>query len=156
MSLQSDARVTARPGSRVQARGFTLVEVLIALAVAALGLSAVLAMGTQSIDTSRSLRDRTLALYVGLNEITELRLSGEFPDVGRSSGETEMAERLWRWEYVISETGVENMRRIDIAVSLADQPEQVVRNVSGFIGEPGPPGAANMAWALPLGGGADR
>jgi general secretion pathway protein I len=140
----------------LNARGFTLVEVLIALAVASLGLSAVLAMGTQSIDTSRSLRDRTLALYVGLNEITELRLSGEFPDPGRSNGETEMADRLWRWEYVISETGVESLRRIDIAVSLAERPEDVVRNVSGFIGEPGPPGVANMAWSLPLGEGADR
>lgn len=140
----------------MNARGFTLVEVLIALAVASLGLSAVLAMGTQSIDTSRSLRDRTLALYVGLNEIAELRLSGEFPDPGRSNGETEMADRLWRWEYVISETGVESLRRIDIAVSLAERPEDVVRSVSGFIGEPGPPGAANMAWSLPLGEGADR
>jgi len=140
----------------LNARGFTLVEVLIALAVASLGLSAVLAMGTQSIDTSRSLRDRTLALYVGLNEITELRLSGEFPDPGRSNGETEMADRLWRWEYVISETGVESLRRIDIAVALAERPEDVVRNVSGFIGEPGPPGAANAAWSLPLGEGADR
>ena len=140
----------------MNARGFTLVEVLIALAVASLGLSAVLAMGTQSIDTSRSLRDRTLALYVGLNEITELRLSGEFPDPGRSNGETEMADRLWRWEYVISETGVESLRRIDIAVSLAERPEDVVRNVSGFIGEPGPPGAANIAWSLPLDEGADR
>ena len=140
----------------MKAKGFTLVEVLIALAVASLGLSAVLAMGTQSIDTSRSLRDRTLALYVGLNEITELRLSGEFPDPGRSNGETEMADRLWRWEYVISETGVESLRRIDVAVSLADQPDQVIRNVSGFIGEPVPPGAANMAWTVPLGGGADR
>ncbi len=140
----------------MKAKGFTLVEVLIALAVASLGLSAVLAMGTQSIDTSRSLRDRTLALYVGLNEITELRLSGEFPEPGRSNGETEMADRLWRWEYVISETGVESLRRIDVAVSLAEQPDQVIRNVSGFIGEPGPPGAANMAWTVPLGGGADR
>ncbi len=140
----------------MNARGFTLVEVLIALAVASLGLSAVLAMGTQSVDTSRSLRDRTLALYVGLNEITELRLSGEFPDPGRSNGETEMADRLWRWEYVISETGVESLRRIDIAVSLAERPEDVVRNVSGFIGEPGPPGAANMAWSLPLLEGAER
>lgn len=140
----------------MNARGFTLVEVLIALAVASLGLSAVLAMGTQSIDTSRSLRDRTLALYVGLNEITELRLSGEFPDPGRSNGETEMADRLWRWQYVISETGVESLRRIDIAVSLAERPEDVVRNVSGFIGEPGPPGAANIAWSLPLDEGADR
>jgi general secretion pathway protein I len=140
----------------LKARGFTLVEVLIALAVASLGLSAVLAMGTQSIDTSRSLRDRTLALYVGLNEITELRLSGEFPDPGRSNGETEMADRLWRWEYAISETGVESLRRIDVAVSLAEQPDRVIRNVSGFIGEPGPPGAGNMAWTVPLGGGADR
>lgn len=137
-------------------RGFTLVEVLIALAIAALGLSAVLAMGTQSIDTSRNLRDRTFALYVGLNEITELRLGSELPEVGRSNGEVEMAGLTWRWESVISETGVENLRRVDIAVALAARPDEIVRNVSGFVGEPAPPGVANAAWTLPLGEGADR
>ncbi len=137
-------------------RGFTLVEVLIALAIASLGLAAVLATGTQSVDTSRNLRDRTLALYVGLNEISELRLSGELPDVGRSNGETEMAGRLWRWESVVSETGVENLRRVDVAVALALRPDEVVRNVSGFLGEGAPPGVANAAWAQPLSGSADR
>lgn len=137
-------------------RGFTLVEVLVALAIAALGLAAVLTMGAQSIDTSFNLRERTFALYVGLNEITELRLGGEFPDVGRSNGETEMAGRVWRWESVISETGVENLRRVDIAVSLASRPDEVVRSVSGFVGEPPVPGVANAAWAVPLGEGADR
>lgn len=137
-------------------RGFTLVEVLIALAIAALGLAAVIAMGTQSVDTSRSLRDRTLALYVGLNEIAEVRLSSELAEVGRTNGETEMADRLWRWEAVVSETGVEGMRRIDVAIALADTPESVVRNVTGFVGEPRSPGQANVIWALPTGEGADR
>jgi general secretion pathway protein I len=140
----------------VKQNGFTLVEVLIALAIAALGLAAVLATGSQSVDTSRNLRDRTLALYVGLNEIAQLRLGEEMPDVGRSNGEAEMAGRLWRWEAVVSETGVEDLRRVDLTVALATRPDEVIRNVSGFVGETAPPGVANAAWAQSLSGSADR
>ncbi len=140
----------------MNSRGFTLVEVVVALAIAALGLAAVIAIGVQSVDTSYSLRNRTLALYVGLNEIAEVRLARELPDVGQSNGETEMADQRWRWEAIVSETGVESMRRIDIAVALADRPDEVVRNVTGFVGEPGVPGQANLIWALPTGEGADR
>jgi len=127
-------------------RGFTLIEVLVAVSIAALGLTAVATAISQMVDTSTTIRERTYASWVAQNKIAELRLANVLPEVSESSGEVELAGIEWAWNANISETGVENLFRIDVTVSYpgTDDP---VRVVSGFIGEPGPPGMANQIWA---------
>lgn len=131
--------------AQAAAGGFTLVEVMVALAIAALGLTAVAAAVSQMLDASSSMQERTYAAWIALNKIAELRLSNVVPEVSESSGETTYAGREWSWEAVVSETGVENLYRVDVAVSAADS-GIVVRTVTGFIGEPSIPGQSNLAW----------
>lgn len=114
-------------------RGFTLIEVMIALVIASLGLTAVAVSLQQHTDNARRLRDRTLALYVASNAITELRLNAAFPEVGRSTDETTFAERRWQLETVIAESGIEGLRRIDVTVSDANTPDSAIRTVAGFV-----------------------
>jgi len=57
------------------ARGFTLVEVMVALMIVALGLGALMVAVTSTARTSRYLRDKTLAEWIALNHLSELRLS---------------------------------------------------------------------------------
>jgi general secretion pathway protein I len=121
------------PRGHGRAGGFTLIEVMVALAIVALGLSGLAVAMGQKADTAAGLRDRTLALYIGANEITTLRLSGQFPDAGRSEGETDYANREWRWVMRVQETGVDALRRVDVDVLAADRPDTVVRTVSGFV-----------------------
>jgi general secretion pathway protein I len=125
--------------------GFTLVEVMVALAIAALGLAAVAAAVSQMLDASISMKERSYAAWIGLNKITELRLSNVVPEVSESSGEVTYAGREWSWSAVVSETGVENLYRLDVTVSAADS-EVPIRTVTGFIGEPSVPGQSNLAW----------
>lgn len=131
-------------GRMGSAGGFTLIEVMVALAIVALGLSGLAVAMGQKADTAAGLRDRTLALYIGANEITTLRLSGQFPDAGRSEGETDYANREWRWVMRVQETPVETLRRVDVDVLAADRPDAVVRTVSGFVSRSQPlaPGSA--------------
>ena len=79
------------------------------------------------------------------NKIAEIRLSGTPPEVSDDDDEVRFAEQDWAVNTVISETGVENLYRIDVRVSYvgADDP---IRTVSGFVGEPGIPGQGNLAW----------
>ena len=56
-------------------RGFTLVEVMVALAIIALSLTAIAAKMSRMIDTSNSMRERTYASWIAQNKITELRLA---------------------------------------------------------------------------------
>ena len=75
-----------------------------------------------------------------------MRLANTEPDVSRSSGETEFAGLEWGWAATVSETGVEYLYRVDVAVGFAGS-DDVIRTVTGFIGEPGIPGEANRAWS---------
>jgi general secretion pathway protein I len=126
-------------------RGFTLIEVMVALTIVALSLTAIAASMNQMIDAANTMRDRTYASWIAQNKITEMRLSGTIPEVSTTSGELEYARTDWAWTAVVSESGVENLMRVDVSVSHAGS-EYVVRTVTGFVGEPVPPGIANQQW----------
>ena len=126
-------------------RGFTLIEVMVAMAIAALGLAAVAASVSQMVDAGVAMKQRTYASWIAHNKIAELRLANIVPDVSESSGDTTYANREWTWRATVSETGVENLFRVDVQVGLADGDENV-RTVTGFIGEPRVPGQANQVW----------
>jgi general secretion pathway protein I len=118
-----------------RSRGFTLIEVLVALAVAALGLSAVLSIVSSSARNASALRERTLAGYVGLNRLTTLRLQPGLPPVDRTTGELDFAGNHWKWQQTVTQTDVPGIRRIDIKVRGADDPEDASRAaVTGFVG----------------------
>lgn len=118
---------------------------MVALVIVALSLMAVAASMNQMIDASNSMRERTYANWIAQNKIVEYRLADVSPEVGSSSGEIDFANTQWGWRAVISETGVENLYRVDVTVSLAAI-DYDVRTVTGFVGEPSPPGQSNRAW----------
>jgi general secretion pathway protein I len=126
-------------------RGFTLIEVMVALAIAALGLAAVAASVSQMVDAAVSMQQRSYANWIAQNKIAELRLANIVPEVSSTSGQTEYAGIEWEWRATISETGVENLFRVDVTVSQPGS-DEILRTVSGFIGEPGIPGQSNIAW----------
>ena len=130
---------------RRRTHGFTLVEVMVALAIIALSLTAVAAKMARMIDTSNSMQERTFASWIAQNKITELRLANVIPEVTTTSGDLEYANRTWRWRAVVSETGIENLYRVDVEVTSGDS-NAVIRKVTGFIGEPVIPGQSNRAW----------
>jgi len=127
-------------------KGFTLVEVMVALAIVAFSLTAIAASMNQMIDAANSMRERTYASWIAQNKITELRMANAAPEASTSSGEVTYASSDWEWRAVVAETGVENFYRIDVSVSHAGS-EYVVRTVTGFVGEPGAIGRANQIWS---------
>jgi general secretion pathway protein I len=122
--------------SEPAARGFTLIEVLVALAIVAFGLVAVFGQMNQAATAAGRLREKTLAEWIAVNQVTELRLSGQYPPVGTRSDDLEMANTRWHYEIKISETEGDYLRRADVTVSYADRKERPVATVTGFIGRP--------------------
>ncbi len=127
-------RPPAHPhAAAARARGFTLLEIVIAVAVVGLGMAAAFTTINRVAFNASFLRDKTLGNWVALNKIAELRLEAAAPEAGESSGEEEFAGQTFRWESEVIETGVEDLRRVDIIIRYADEDRQVAK-VSGFLG----------------------
>lgn len=127
--------------------GFTLIEVLVALAIAALALAAVAASVSQMADRAVAMQDRIYSSWIAQNLLAEMRLTNELPEIDETTGELEYAGLEWAWRSVVSETGVENLFRVDVEVRYAGS-NDVIRTVTGFIGEPTVIGESNRAWAI--------
>jgi general secretion pathway protein I len=100
--------------------GFTLIEVLVALAIVTIGMAAVLGALTSSANTVSYLRDKTFAQWVALNQIATLRLSGQMTATGNSDGNTDFAGRSWHWRREVTASQVPGVVRIDVRVRPAD------------------------------------
>ena len=117
-------------------RGFTLLEIIVALAVLAMGMGAVIVSASQSTSNLAYIKDKTLAHWVAMNKLTELQLEKDWPGVGVKTGDYEMASRDWRWEAKISGTEDEDVRRVDLNVYSVQETEQSLAYVMGYLGRP--------------------
>jgi len=117
-------------------QGFTLLEVLVALAILAIALAAVIKATTENAENARYLRDKTLAHWVAMNVLTEIQVRQEWPAVGKKDGTKMMAEREWFWIVKISKTLDEELRRLDVQVFYNRKDEEPVTLLVGFVGMP--------------------
>jgi general secretion pathway protein I len=101
-------------------KGFTLIEVLVALAVVAIGMAAVLEAMTSSANTAMYLQSKTFAEWVALNRIETVRLSGAVPTAGSSNDDIEYAGRNWQWQQKVTDARVPGVVQIEVDVRPAD------------------------------------
>lgn len=119
-------------------QGFTLLEVLIALAVLALSMGAVIKATSDYTGNQSYLRDRTLAMWVARNVLVRFQVEGEWLSVGERKGTEEMGNQEWRWMTRISQTEEAELRRLDVEVYPvdSDDDENPVSVLSGFLRQP--------------------
>lgn len=116
-------------------RGFTLIEVVVAMAIVALGLMAVFRVVNDTVNNASYLRDRTFATWIADNRLAELRLAGEIPSVDETEGRLDYAGQAWRWTATVAQTPVENIRRVDVRVRReSDAEDSSLAQVTGFVG----------------------
>jgi general secretion pathway protein I len=118
------------------AAGFTLLEVLVALAVLGLTMAAVIKAAGEYTLNQAYLRDRTFATWVANNVLVEQQLKGGWPSIGRRKGVSEMGSREWEWTVNISQTADEDLRRLDVEVNAAGEEGGPLAVLSGFITRP--------------------
>jgi general secretion pathway protein I len=98
-------------------RGFTLLEVLVALAIFAVASVALLAAQNAQLRTDGRLADKTLAHWVALNRLAELQLQGAFPEIGQITTASSMGDRQWLITAKVQGTPSPDVRRITFSVA---------------------------------------
>lgn len=118
--------------------GFTLIEILVALAIIAIALTAVVAETGQHVSSTIHMRDRTLAHWVAMNRVTEQLATDQWPGVGTSNGIADMADREWFWTMRVSATPDSDIRRIDVEVRGERERENPNASVIAYMPRPSP------------------
>ena len=123
-------------GKPAESSGFTLVEVMVALAIVAIAVPALLFALFQQLDGTEYLRDRSIAIWIATDRMSELRLvvakQGAVPK-GELLGETRLAERDWYWWIEQQATEIPGFIRVDVKVSLEAERTQPLHTLTAFV-----------------------
>lgn len=101
---------------RKQSSGFTLIEVMVALTIIAISLGALLNTSGTQANSASYLKQKTIAHWVALNELAQIRIGSEFPNIGDKKDSTKMANHEWYWIRTTKKTADENTRELTYKV----------------------------------------
>jgi general secretion pathway protein I len=117
-----------------RALAFTLIEVLVALAIVAVALAAGMRALAQTADGATALKLRTLALWVAENRLAQAQLQNPWPPAGTTAGSELQAKVPLEWRETVSTTPNPAFRRIEIVVTQQDLPDYALARLVGYLG----------------------
>ena len=97
-------------------KGFSLLEVMVALAIVAVSLGAVIHAVGVSATHEAAMGEKTFARWVGMNQLAKLKIEHKWPSIGSSKGDEDMAGGKWVWKQKTLNTDDKNVRRVEVSV----------------------------------------
>ena len=119
-----------------RAAGFTLVEVLVALAVIAIGLAALMTAISGTASASGYLRLKAQAQWIALNRLVEVRQNVQKFGTSTDTGELDFANQHWHYDTRYFDTSIATMQRVVVRVwaGSADTKSNPLAEYTGFLG----------------------
>jgi general secretion pathway protein I len=137
MTAAAGARCAERRPAPVRsAGGFSLLEVLIALAVLALALFALTRSAALAVQSTAHREETLLASVVAGNVLTRIRLAEASPAPGRREGSERQGGREFHWRAVVVESDLPGIMRIEVAVAVDPGRTDSRVRLGGFAGRP--------------------
>lgn len=116
-------------------KGFTLLEVLVALAIFAITAAAMMNSIASSLNAQSYMERKVLAHWIAQNIMAETRFLPQWPSVGLSNGDVEMAGHVWYWQRKVEETADPKLRRVEIEIRAEQDDEDSLVRLAGFVNE---------------------
>jgi general secretion pathway protein I len=117
---------------RAAGKGFTLLEVLVAVAVLSLALMAAMRSASVTMNSAEALRQRVAADWLASDRLAEHRARRSWPPVGERSGEATQGGIPLRWRERVSATPNARFRRIEVTVLAVESDDTPLAKLTGF------------------------
>ena len=124
---------------RHKPHGFTLLEVLVALAILAIALAAAMRASSVTTDQAQAMKLRLLAQWSAENQLAELAARKRWPAPGVQTGSSAQAGMVLDWVQTISTTPNPAFRRVEIQVYANQDRRYAVAQLTGFLTDPAAP-----------------
>jgi general secretion pathway protein I len=119
----------------MKARGFTLIEILVAVAILAVALAATTRAAGIATDGALETRQRLLATWAAENRVSELRARRAFPEPATTKSSVTQAGLALVVEETITNTPNPVIRRVDLAVSDARDSNRVLTRLTAYVSQ---------------------
>jgi general secretion pathway protein I len=116
-------------------RGFTLIEILVAVAILAVALAATTRAASVATDSALQTRQRLLATWAAQNRVSELRARRIYPATGSSRLTLEQGGLSLAIDETVTDTPNPILRRVDMAVTEARDPARVLAQVTAYVSQ---------------------
>lgn len=114
-------------------QGFTLIEVMLAMAVFSIAGVALLGAASNNAQNIGHLENKMFANWVASNQLVEANLSQQWPPKNNLKGEVELAGRTWFWQQKVLETTDKEMRAIVMEVRLNENDELATSSLTTYV-----------------------
>lgn len=125
--------------NKTRAHGFTLLEVLVALAILGIALGAAMRASIVTTDQAQAMKLKLLAQWSAENQLAELTARKRWPAPGVQSGSSTQAGIVLDWAQTITATPNPAFRRIEIKVYANQDRRYTLAQLTGFLTDPAAP-----------------
>lgn len=122
----------------INTKGFTLIEVMLAMAVFAIAGVALLGVADNNYRHISHLEEQMFANWVASNQLVEVSLDKTWPPKNNRKGQVEMAGRTWYWQQKVIKTTNKEMRSVVIEVRLDEDEELVTASAMTYLAQDKP------------------
>ncbi len=114
-------------------RGFTLIEVMLAMAVFAIAGLALLSAASNNARNMGHLENKMFANWVASNQLVTVNLEKKWPPKNNAKGDVELAGRQWFWHQKVLKTTDKDMRAIVMEVRLSEDEKLPLTSLTTYV-----------------------
>ena len=118
--------------------GFTLIEVMLAMAVFAIAGVALLGVADNNYRHISHLEEQMFANWVASNQLVEVSLDKTWPPKNNRKGKVEMAGRTWYWQQKVINTTNKELRAVNMQVRLNENDDLVSASLMTYLAQDKP------------------